>query len=169
MLDNLVRNLRVLWRAESIIADIRFRHVMTRSTLRVIAALLAVFAYLMGNLAVFFALQPIWGPVWAAAAVGAGNLLLAIILLVVAERVKPGREMDLALEVRNMALDALEADAQEIQDELSELRDEIRGVKDAVVGFVRHPIDTALPALLVPLAGAVIKGLKKSGNDNKKA
>jgi hypothetical protein len=165
MLDNLVRNLRVLWRAESIIADIRFRQLVTRSSLRGIAILLGVFAYLMGNLAVFFALQQIWSSVWAAAAIAAANILLAIILIAIAERARPGREMDLALEVRNMAIDALEADAQVIQDELSELRDEVRGMKQALVGFVRHPLDTVLPGMLVPLAGAVIKGLKKSDKD----
>lgn len=162
MMDNLVRNLRVLWRAESIIADIRLRQMMARSGLRGTAALLGVFAYLMGNLAVFFALQQSWGSIWAAASIALANLALAIVLLVVAERSKPGREMDLALEVRNTALQALEADAQVIQDQLSDLRDEVRGVRQAIVGFVRHPLDAVLPSMLVPLAGAVIKGLKKS-------
>lgn len=70
----------------------------------------------MGNLAVFFALQQIWSSVWAAAAIAAANFILAIILIAIAKRARPGREMDLALEVRNMANDALEADAQVIQD-----------------------------------------------------
>lgn len=161
MMDSIVRNLRVLWRAESIIADIRFRQVMMRSSLRGAAALLGLFAYAMGNLAVFFALDQAWGPIWAASAVALGNLLVALLLLVIAERAKPGREMELALEVRNSALQALEADAGVIQVQLMELRDEVRGMKQAVTGFVRHPINSALPAMLVPLAGAVIKNLKK--------
>lgn len=161
MMDNLVRNLRVLWRAESIIADIRFRQMMTRSSLRGMAALLGAFAFLMGNLALFFALEQAWGAIWAAALIGLANLLLATILLAVAERSKPGREMELALEVRNTALQALETDAQVIQQQLTEFRDEVRGVREAVVGFVRHPLDAVLPSMLVPLAGAVIKGLKK--------
>ncbi|MFC1455958.1 phage holin family protein [Microvirga arabica] len=161
MMDNLVRNLRVLWRAESIIADIRFRQMMTRSSLRGIAALLGAFAFLMGNLALFFALEQAWGTIWAAVLIGLANLLLAIILLVVAERSKPGREMELALEVRNMALQSLETDAQAIQQQLSDFRNEVRGVREAVVGFVRHPLDSVLPGMLVPLAGAVIKGLTK--------
>lgn len=160
-MDNLVRNLRVLWRAESIIADIRFRQMMARSSMRGIAALLGAFAFLMGNLALFFALEQAWGSIWAAALIGLANLLLAIILLAVAERSRPGREMELALEVRNTALRALETDAQVIQQQLTEFRDEVRGVREAVVGFVRHPLDAVLPSMLVPLAGAVIKVLKK--------
>lgn len=166
MMDNVVRNLRILWRAESIIADIRFRQMMTRSSLRGAAVLLGVFAFLMGNLALFFALEQSWGSIWAAGLVGLANLLLAILLLIIAERSKPGREMELALEVRNTALQALETDAQVIQQQLTELRDEVRGVRQAIVGFVRHPLDAVLPGMLVPLAGAVIKGLKKSDDSN---
>lgn len=165
MMDNVVRNLRVLWRAESIIADIRLRQLVARSGLRAAAAFLGLFAFLMANLAVFFALQEIWGSIWAAAAVGGVNFVLALVLLMIAERMKPGREMDLALEVRNMALQSLEEDAQSVQMQLTELREEVRGVRQAIVGFVRHPLDAVLPGMLVPLAGAVIKGLKKSGED----
>jgi hypothetical protein len=162
MMDNLVRNLRVLWRAESIIADIRLRQMAMRSGLRGIAALLGAFAYVMGNVAVFLALTQAWGSIWAASLVAAGNLLLAILLLTIAERSKPGREMELALEVRNGALQALESDAVLIQQQLVDLRDEVRGVRQAIVGFVRHPLDSVLPGLLAPLASAVIAGLKKS-------
>jgi hypothetical protein len=166
MMDRIVRNLRVLWRAESIIADIRFRQMMTRSSLRGAAALLGLFAYFMGNLAVFFALDQIWSSIWAAAAIAFGNLAAAILLLVIAERSKPGQEMELALEVRNSALQALEMEAETIQLQLTELRDEVRGMKQAIAGFVRHPIDSVLPAMLVPLAGAVIRNLKKPANES---
>ncbi len=161
-MENVVRNLRVLWRAESIIADVRLRQMMVRSGLRGAAVLLGLFAFLMANLAVFFALQQIWGAIWAAAAVSAGNVLLAGILLFAAGRTAPGREMELALEVRNNALENLEADALVVQAQLVELREEIRGVRRAITGFAHHPLDNLLPNLLVPLAGAIAKGLKKS-------
>lgn len=162
MMDSIVRNIRILWRAESIIADIRVRQMMTRSSLRGAAALIGLFAYVMGNLAVFFALDQTWGSIWAAVAVALGNFAAAILLLVAAERSRPGREMELALEVRNSALQALETDAASLQLHLTELRDDMRGMKQAIASFVRHPIDSALPAMLLPLAGAIIKNLKKT-------
>jgi hypothetical protein len=90
------------------------------------------------------------------------NLLLAVVMLIVAQRSKPGREMELlAFEVRNSALQALESNARALQQQFAEFREEVREVREAVVGFVRHPLDSGLPGLLVPIAGAVIKGLKK--------
>jgi hypothetical protein len=96
-----------------------------------------------------------------AAVIVLANLLLAVVMLIVAQRSKPGREMELASEVRNSALPASEMDAQVLQQQLAEFRDEVRGVREAVVGFVRHPLATVQRGLVVPLAGAVINGLKK--------
>jgi uncharacterized protein YoxC len=50
-----------------------------------------------------------------AAVIALANLLLAIVMLIVAQRSKPGREVELALEARNSALQALEMDAQVLQ------------------------------------------------------
>jgi hypothetical protein len=80
-------------------------------------------------------------------------------MLIVAQRSKPGREMELALKVRNSAVQALDMDAPILQQQLVEFPEEVRGIREAVVGFVRHPIDSVLPSILVPLAGAVIKGM----------
>jgi hypothetical protein len=166
MMDHVVRNLRVLWRAEVIIADIRLRQMALRSGLRGAAALLVLFAFLMGNLAAFFALEQAFGPIWAASIIGLVSLAVAALLLVLANRAKkPGREMEMALEVRNMALAELEADALSVQNQLVELREEIRGVRQAVTGFVRHPLDSVLPGLLVPLAGAIVKSVRKPDAD----
>lgn len=164
-MDSIARNLRVLWRAESIIADIKLRRLIMRSSLWGIAALLGLFAFLMGNLAVFFALQQAWGPVWAAAAVAGGNFALALILVLVAHRNPSEREMELATEVRDLALQELQADAAALQEHVLEIREEVRGIRQGIGNFVRHPLDTVLPSLLVPLAGAILKGLRKAGED----
>jgi hypothetical protein len=163
-MDSIVRNLRVLWRAESIVADARLKQVVARIGLRAAAAALALFGFFMCNVAVFFALQEIWGPIWAAAAIGGANIALAIVLFVVAGAAQGGREMALAVEVRDMALRELETDAKAVQAQFAGIRDDVRGVQQAVGNFIRHPIDAALPQLIVPLAGVIIKALRKPGD-----
>jgi hypothetical protein len=161
MLDNLVRHLRILWRADSIIADIYFRLLVTRSGLISFASLIAVFGLLMLNVAGYLALGQIWGQIWAAVAMSLIDFIISVLLVVIAARSKPGRELDLALEVRGIALRGLENEASAVQAELVALRDELRDAKASLTRFVKHPLDTALPALIGPLGGILLKTLKK--------
>ncbi|HMN71919.1 MAG TPA: hypothetical protein PKA55_08620 [Rhodoblastus sp.] len=160
-MDALVRNLKVVWRAESIVADARMRTMARRSALWIAAAGLALFGYVMCNIAIFFALQQPLGPMWAAAVVGAGNFAIAGLLALVAARAQPGREVELAQEVRDMALAELETEARALQAQFVGVRDDLRGLQRSFGNFVRHPLDAALPQLVVPLAGLVLKALRK--------
>ena len=103
-LDTIARNLRVLWRADAIIAEIHIRQFAARSGLIAAAGAIAIFSLLMFDLAAFFALEGVWGSIWAAAALGAANLLIALSLIAVASNLKPGRELDLAYEIHGNAL-----------------------------------------------------------------
>lgn len=149
-IDSISRNFRVLWRADSIIADIRTRHILARSGLRGLAALIAVFGLLMLGVAAYFALDQLWGPIWAAAAVGLGDLLVAMVLLVIAARLKPGRDLELALELHKSAIEALLVDGRTVEAELTNF-----------TAAFRHPLDSALPGLIGPLAGLLLKILKR--------
>jgi hypothetical protein len=51
--ENVVKNLRVLWRTDRIIADIRMRHMLVGLGLRAFAALIAAFGLLMLELAAY--------------------------------------------------------------------------------------------------------------------
>jgi hypothetical protein len=52
--ENVVKNLRVLWRTDRIIADIRMRHLLVGLGLRALAALIATFGLLMLELSALF-------------------------------------------------------------------------------------------------------------------
>ena len=58
--ENVVKHLRVLWRTDRIIADIRMRHLLVGLGLRAFAALIAAFGLLMLELSAYFALVQIW-------------------------------------------------------------------------------------------------------------
>jgi hypothetical protein len=53
-------------------------------------------------------------------------------------------------------LRGLKNEAAAAQAELVALRDESRDVKATVARFVKHPLDTALPALIGPLGNLVL-------------
>ncbi len=145
--ENIVRNLRVLWRTDRIIADIRMRHLLVSLGLRAFAALIAAFGLLMLELSAYFALVQIWSPMTAAAILGALNFGIAAILFAIAARPPTGRELELANEIHGSSVDALQLEARALQSQLS--------------GMIHHPLNGILPLLLVPLITIIIKSLKK--------
>ncbi len=145
--ENIVKQLRVLWRTDRIIADIRLRHMLVGLGLRAFAALIAAFGLLMLELAAYFALVQVWSAILAAGILGAVNFAIAAILFVIAGRAPSGRELELANEIHGTSVEALQLEARALQGEVS--------------GMVRHPLNSVLPTLLVPLITIIIRSLKK--------
>jgi membrane protein implicated in regulation of membrane protease activity len=145
--ENIVKNLRVLWRADRIIADIRMRHMLVGLGMRAFAALIAAFGLLMLELSAYFALVQIWSAILAAAILGVVNFVIAAVLLVIAGRPSSGRELELANEIHGSAIDALQIEARAMQSEVS--------------GMIHHPLNNALPMLLVPLITIIVRSLKR--------
>jgi hypothetical protein len=111
---------------------------------------IATFGVLMFGVSGYFALEIVWGPIWAALAIGLANCAVAFILIMLASNLKPGRELELAREVHRSAVTALMAEGRAVESEFENLRQ----------GF-RNPLDSILPGLVVPLAGILIKTLQK--------
>lgn len=149
-MNRIFRHFRILWHIESTIAEVRLRATMRRSVLYALAALVAVFGLGMLNVAAFFAIEPHWGPSWAAFAAALGDFVLAIVATVIAATTRPDRDLNSAIELRQAAIDGIEA-------ELSSLQESVAWLSRAA----RNPIDTALPAIIVPLVTAVLRGLRK--------
>jgi hypothetical protein len=146
-IDSIAVNLRAILRANSIIADIYARHLVARSSLTGFAALIAAFGLLS---AAYFALERIVGPVWAAASVGLANCVVALVLVLIASRIRPGRDLELAQEVHRTAMEALISDGRALETEVASFKQAFR-----------HPLDSLLPGLIVPLATILIKIIEK--------
>jgi hypothetical protein len=145
--DNVVKHLRVLWRTDRIIAEIRMRHMLTGLGLRAFAALIAAFGLLMLELAAYFALVQIWSAISAAAILGAVNFAIAGILFAIAGRPPSGRDIELATEIHGNSLEALQLEARSLQSQVS--------------GMIHHPLNGMLPLLIMPLITIILKSLKK--------
>jgi hypothetical protein len=145
--EKVVKHLRVLWRTDRIIADIRMRHLLVGMGLRAFAALIAAFGLLMLELSAYFALVQIWSAIFAAAILGAANFMIAAVLFMIAARPPSGRELELANEIHDSSVDALQLEARALQSQVS--------------GMIHHPLNGVLPLLIVPLITIIIKSLKK--------
>jgi hypothetical protein len=145
--ENVVKHLRVLWRADRIIADIKLRHLLSGLGLRAFAALIATFGLLMLELSAYFALVQIWSAIAAAAILGTVNFAIAAVLLVVAGRPPSGRDIELANEIHGASIEALQLEARALQAQVS--------------GAVHHPLSTIVP-VLVPLIAIIVKSLRKT-------
>jgi len=144
--DNVAKHLRVLWRTDRIIAEIRLRQLLTTMGLRAFAALIAAFGLLMLELAAYFALIQIWSAVAAAAILGAANFAIAAILFAIAGRPPSGRDLELASEVHGSSVEALQLEARALHADIS--------------GVIHHPLNGMLP-LIVPLITIILRSLRR--------
>jgi membrane protein implicated in regulation of membrane protease activity len=144
--DNILRNLRLLWRADKIIAEMRLRHMLVGLGLLAFAALISAFGLLMFELAAYFALVNVVSAIAAAAILGGVNLVIALILVIIASRRALGQELTLANEIHDTAIEALQVEAQAVQSQVNRL--------------LHHPLEGVLP-LIVPLITAAISHLRK--------
>jgi hypothetical protein len=80
-IDNLLRDLQVLRKADFLIGKIWFSAAARRLGFLACAALISVFGLRMANVADLYALQASAGPVWAAAILAAVDLVLAAMIL----------------------------------------------------------------------------------------
>ena len=146
--ENVIKHLLALWRTDRIIAEIRMRHMLVGLGLRAFAALIAAFGLLMLELSAYFALVQIWSAIPAAAILGLANFVIAAVLFVIGGRAPAGRELELATEIHGSSVEALQNEARALQSQFT--------------GMVHHPLNSALPMVLVPLITMIIKSLKKS-------
>ncbi|PPQ20838.1 hypothetical protein CV770_03530 [Bradyrhizobium sp. AC87j1] len=152
--ENVVKHLRALWRTDRIIADIRLRHLLVGLGLRAFAALIAAFGLLMLELSACFALVQIWSAIAAAAILGAVNFAIAAALFAIAGRAPSGRDIELANEIHDTSIEALQLEARALQAQVS--------------GVVHHPLSTIVP-VLVPLIAIIIRNLRTSSKTSASA
>jgi hypothetical protein len=160
MIDHLLRDLQVLRKADTLIGKIWLNVLARRLGLFVFASLIGVFGLGMANLAAYNALQGSIGIVWAAGVTALADFAIAVIVLLVAMRSRPGPEVDIALEVRRTALESIQEDARDLKLTIDAMGQEIRSVKQNVTGLLHNPLDVAAEKLLVPAALSVLRGLR---------
>jgi hypothetical protein len=160
MIDNLIRDLQVLRKADLVIGKIWLIVLLRRFGLVALAGLIAVFGLAMANVAGFYGLQASVDPVWAASIVALIDVAIAGLVLLLAVRSRPGPELELAFEIRKMAVDSIQSDAHELKRMFDVMGGEIKDLKSNISQLIRSPLDTAAQKLLIPAALSIIKGFR---------
>jgi len=158
MIDDLVRDLRLLQKADALIGRIWLKSMVRQFGFFAFAGLIAVFGLGMTDVAGFYALQASLGPVWAAVLVAIADFIVAALVMLIGTRSQPGPEIDLAFDVRKMAVEAIQEDARNLKVTVDAFGQEIRDAKDNIAGILQNPLDAAVQKLLIPTAISIIKG-----------
>ncbi len=148
------RNLTVAFRAERVIARRRLAVVRTQTGLMAFAGLIAGIGVIMISIAFFFFLSERFGNTTAGLLVGLIDFLIAGVLVMIAVRLTAEPELEPAIEVRDLALEDIEA---EVENAVDEVRDLAKGFGQ----FTKDPWSVAGQNLLGPLLSILLKTLKK--------
>ena len=160
----MTRNLQLFWRAERVLAEARIKLTTKKLILGVVAGIACLFAWGMLNIAGYFALEPSAGKAGAALIVGLIDVVIAGLLVAVAQALQPGPEEDMVREVRDMAVGEIGAEVEDVQQKLLQLRDDVEGVRTSITEFMQRPLDALSPALIGPALMAVTKLIKAKKN-----
>ncbi len=135
-MDEFLIKMRLLLKAEMILFRLQLRRIVQQAAFYLAAALLAVLAAGMLNIALYLYLAPRLDNAGAALAVALVDIVLAVAAVAVAGRLQFGPEVDAVKALRDAALAELTADAERAKTQIAELQDDIKGIRTAVTGFL---------------------------------
>ena len=131
-MNEMMLKLRIWARAETTLLKINARRTGNRFTALAIALGLAVLAVGMINIGIFELLAETYGRVKGAFYLAGANGLLAVVVVFLAQRSKPGLEEEMVNEIREMALAELQTDADEIKEEFDRIAARVMQIEEAV-------------------------------------
>ncbi len=145
-MDKIIAKVRLLAKAEVILFRLHLRRAARQASLVLLAALFGLLAVAMLNVALYLFLAPRVDPALAALAVAGVDVLLAVVSVTAAGRLKLGPEAEAAALLRDEASNELAADADRLRAQLDDLVQDIKHIRSAVTGHAQ-PGGIGLPAV----------------------
>jgi hypothetical protein len=152
--SRLGRAITVAIRAERVIARRRFAAIRQQTTLLVLAGLVAGIGVVMINIAAFIWLGERFGHAGGGAVLAGANFVLAALLALAAGRLDPDSGLEPIAELRDMAVEEIQAEA---DDAMAEARELARNVR----AMARDPLGALAPGLIGPLLAMLTKATRK--------
>jgi type VI protein secretion system component VasK len=160
MMDDLVLKFRILLRAEAAIRNSQIRLAVRQARLTAVGLVLALLALGMLNVAIYLALETRLGGSTAALLLAVVNGILALILILAAGRMQTGPEVDMAEEIRDLAVTEIAADADELKQELQQIRAEVTQISSGFRRLLGGDLSLLGLPNLSPLIGVLASSLK---------
>ncbi|CUJ85378.1 hypothetical protein Q4578_04035 [Shimia thalassica] len=152
-MNRISRNISIVLRSERLIAQ-RHLAVLRRQTgMMAAAGIAAGVGLIMLNVSAFLALSASMSQPTAALIISIANLVVAAMLVSLAGKSNVEQETAPVVEVRDMALEDIEA-------ELRAAANEAKATTDAIKGMARDPLGAIAPGIAGSVAKAVIKNIK---------
>lgn len=148
------RNAHIALRAERMIARRRLAMIRTQTGLLAFAGLVAGIGVMMVNVGLFFWLAQNFGNAGAGAILAAVNFALALVVGLAAARMSVEKELEPVIEVRDLAVEDIEAELADGLAEAKQFTEDIRRMAS-------DPFGSALPSLLGPVLSILVKSVKK--------
>lgn len=157
MIDQLIGSLGRAARSESLLVDIKMSQLLVRAVIAICLAVAAIAGLIMASAALWLALHPAFGPVWASAAVSVANFAIALALFL-ALRPVTRRERELVEAMSHQARSQFDADTSALMSEAKSARDTLRS--DAA-SPAEPSLEVALARILVPAAVFLVRSLRR--------
>ena len=161
-MNDFMKKIQVLARIEMTIFRINMQTASRQVLLYAVGLVLILLAVAMLNVGVYMALSEIYGRAVGALIVAGINGLLAVILMVVAGRTKPGPEAAMAKEIRDLAVSEINMDVERVYQNLNEVKSDVQRIRSGFGSLLSGGGAMFSLSSLVPLIDLLIGSLRKS-------
>jgi len=134
-MDNTLIKLKLLARTESTLLRLQAQRTGKQIVLLALAVGMVVLTVVMLNVGTFALLADSVGYANAGFIMAGANALLATVLVILALILKPGREEQMAREIREMVVHDISSDAEKVKEQVTKVSDGVREFQSGLSSF----------------------------------
>jgi len=162
-MNDFLQKLQILARIELAILRIDVQTAYRQTFLYAVGIVLILLAVAALNVAIYMALSESFGYDWGALIVAILNAVLAVVIIIIAGRTKPGPEADMAKEIRQFAIAEINNDVEKVYRNLDEVKTDVQRIRTGFNSLIGKDGGTLLGlSSLAPILDLLIGWLQKS-------
>ena len=161
-MDERITKLKLLARTEATLARMHAQRLATQAKLFAVAIGLVLLTIVMLNVGAYELLATYVGTSNSAFIIAGANGLLAAILVVMGMRLRPGREEEMAREIRELVVNDFSADADKVKEKFTQISEDLQNLQSGIASM-SSGVQGGISGLasLGPLIGLLVDFLKR--------